>query len=252
MDLWDKRSIVIHFSLMNVRVKYKGTFLGLVWAAVEPLLFFIVLYVVFSSIRQTTHENYGIYLISGLILYHLFSKGTLNGLSSLRNNAGILKSLNITREFFPVVATGTIVILTFVELGVFLGLMPFFEFVPNWTLILFPIVILLLLVLILGVSYILSVAYVYSRDIQFFWTIFVYALLFVSPVFWVVEDVDGVLLEIQKINPIGQIIELGHKVVFGSVPSINEWLTTAGYVFGILFVGYFIFKKFEKKLVEEL
>jgi len=238
---------------MNIKLRYKGTYLGLLWAALEPLFMFSVLYVVFSTIRITSKEDFGIYLIVGVLLYHLFSRGTGLGLTSITQNAGILKSLRVNKEIFPVLAAGSTCLFLFVQIGVLFGLMPIFDFVPSSTIVFLPIVFGLFLVLVLGASYLLSTLYVYVRDVQPIWNVFVYALLFVSPVLWRLNEVDGILLEVQKINPLGQIIELAHQVVvYGIVPPLNEWLYTAAFVFGILFFGYAIFHRCQLKMVERI
>jgi len=233
-------------------MRFKNTYLGFLWAALEPLLYFSVLYVVFTSIRAR-EETFAIYLITGIMFFHIFGRGTSGGLSSLLSNGGILKSLKFNREFFPVVATLASGLLAFVDVGVFFGLMPIFQFVPPWTIILIPLPLILLVILVLGLSYLLSVIAVFVKDILPLWTIFVHALLFLSPIFWHLKDVEGFLLQIQAINPLGQIIELSHKLVLdGQIPSLTEWAYTTIYVIVILFVGYTAFHKFENKIVEEL
>ena len=94
--------------------------MGLLWAAIEPLAYFIVLYVVFSTIRDSG-TDFAIYLITGIMFYHIFARGTSGGLASLVMNGGIMQSVNIRREFFPIVATVAIGILAFVDVGVFLA-----------------------------------------------------------------------------------------------------------------------------------
>ena len=253
LDVLDKRHLILHFSFMNIKLKFKGSYLGLIWTALEPLLMFLILYVVFSSIRDTPKEDFGIYLITGVMFYHLFSRGTMTGLASLKDNASILKSFNLKKELFPVIATGTTCLFLFVEIGVLFGLMPVLGFVPEWTVILLPVILGLFLLLVLGACYLLSVLYVFIRDIQPFWGIFVYALLFVSPIFWYISEVDGILLEVHKINPLGQLIELSHQVViFGLIPSAFDWIYTSSIILGIFFTSFAIFKKFETRLVEKL
>jgi len=74
-----------------------------------------------------------------------------------------------------------------------------------------------------------------------------------SPIFWSVKDVSGILLMIQQINPIGQLIEIAHAlVIYKEVPPLSDWLYTTVFVFAILFVGYFVFQKFAPKVAEEL
>ena len=253
VNLLNLRALILEFSILNIKIRFKETYLGILWTGLEPLLVFVLLYVVFTNIRIGLKEDFAIYLLSGIILYHIFTRGTLGGMTSLRSNAGILKSLNVKREFFPVSSTLAMAILTVVEVGVLFALMPFFQFYPSFTIILIPIPIILLLILILGFSYFLSILHVYVKDIQPIWAVLVQTLLFVSPIFWYLEDAQDILLNIQWINPVGQLIELNHKiVVLGEFPSITEWLYTTTFVFAILFIGYAIFRKYEKRITEEL
>lgn len=244
--------LIFQFAILNLKIRFKNTYLGFLWAALEPLFYFIILYVVFTSIRDAP-ENFAIYLMSGVMFFHIFSRGTSGGLTSLTSNAGIIKSIKYRKEFFPVVLTTAIGLLSFVDVAVFLGLMPIFQFIPNFSIILLPIPIILLLFLILGLSYILSIIAVFMRDIQFFWTIFVHSLLFMSPIFWYLKDIDGILLQIHQFNPLGQLIEISHSLVInGQIPPINDWLYTSFYILAIFFIGYFVFQKFEYKITERL
>jgi len=250
VGLWDKRSLIFHFAILNIKMRFKSTYLGVLWAAIEPLLTFIVLYLVFTSIRAR-QEDYAIYLITGVMFYHIFVRGTAGGLTSLIGNAGIIIAFNIKREFFPVVSTAAIGLLAFVDIAVFFSLMPVFQFIPDWTLVLLPIPLILVIFLVLGMSYLLSIASVFVRDIQHIWTIITFTLLFLSPIFWFVKDVSGFLLVIQQINPVGQLIEISHAlVVYKEVPPLSDWLYTTAFVFAIFFVGYFVFQKYENKIGE--
>lgn len=253
LELDKKISWVVNFAILNIKTRYQSTYLGIVWAALEPLLYFSILYVVFSSIR-VTGEDFAIYLITGVMFFHIFTRGTSGGLNSLTSNSGIIKSINTNKIFFPIVATFATLILAIVDVSVFFILMPIFQFVPNWTILLLPIPIVLLFLLILGVSYFLSVVNVMVRDIQYLWIIITHSLLFISPIFWKISDVnEGVLLTIQQINPLGQVIELTHKIVLdGTIPSIDEWLYTTGIIVGIFLFGYFVFHKLEKRITERL
>ncbi|MCH8860607.1 MAG: ABC transporter permease [Thaumarchaeota archaeon] len=252
VNLWNKRQMIFHFAILNLKIRFKSTYLGFLWAALEPLFYFSILYMVFTGIQQTK-DDFSIYLLTGIMLYHIFARGTSGGLASLIMNSGSITSLKIQKEFFPIVATVAIGLLAFVDVGVFFGLMPVFEFIPSWTIVFLPLTLGLLLLLILGLSYILSIITVYVKDMQIIWTIFVYALLFVSPIFWYLDDVKGILQSLHAINPLGQIIELAHQVVVGNqVPALSDWLYTTGFVVAIFFVGYYIFHRYEDKVTEKL
>jgi len=180
-------------------------------------------------------------------------RGTTSGASSITANGGIIKSLKIRKELFPVVTTVAMGLLAFVDIGVFFGLMPVFKFVPDWTILLLPAVMSLLLILVLGLSYILSILNAFTRDVSIIWQVFTRLLFFVSPIFWSLDEADDLLIKIQQINPLGQLIELGHiLVVEKQVPSINDWISPAIIIVAIFFTGFFIFHKLEKKVTEEL
>jgi len=252
INLWQKRSLILQFAWMNIKIKFRGTYLGLVWTAAEPLLLFVLMYIVFTGIRIVTREDFAIYLLIGIVLYHAFVRGTQGGMLSLKENGSILNSLNIRRELFPVTAAATSALLLFVEIAVFFGFMPFVGFIPDTAIVLLPIVLILLLFLILGISYLLSIVYAYARDIQPLWGVFMTAMFFLSPIFWYLDDASGLVIEIQKINPLGQLIEITHQIVFGQIPPLGDWLYTSAIIFGILFVGYAVFQKFEKKILEKM
>jgi len=252
LDIKNRLSLIFYFAILNIKIRFKNTQLGFLWAAIEPFLYFIVLYIVFTNIQKTS-ENFSIYLITGVMIYHIFLRGTSGGLGSLVANIGILESVNIRRIFFPIVSTAAIGLLAFVDLAVFFAFMVIFGFTPPWTIVFLPLVLLLVIILIQGLSFLLSIINVYAKDIQNIWTIFLHTLLFISPVFWYLENVGGALIEIHKINPVGQLIEISHKLVIdGQIPSINDWAYTTSIVFGIFFLGYFVFHKLENKIVEDI
>ncbi len=253
VNLWSKKGLVLYFAKLNIKTRFKGTYLGILWAAIEPTLVFLLLWVVFTTIRIRAGENFAIYLLTGIMIYHIFTRGTLAGLGSLQGNRGIMLSFSIKKEFFPVSATLATFLLMIVEIGAFFGVMFAFQFIPTWTVIFFPLVLLLLIILIQGLSYILSVAYVYIKDIQLVWAVIVHAMFFVSPIFWYVDEVEGILAVFYQINPIGQLIEFSHKIiVFGTIPSLSDWIYTSVFVVAIFVVGYILFQSFEKRVIEEL
>lgn len=250
VNLWNKRSLIFQFSLLSLKSRYRGTFLGFLWAALEPLFMFLLLYIVFTDIHASGKSNFGIYLITGIIFYHLFAKGTTAGLTCLRDNYGILQSLNVRKEIFPVVTTGSAFLLMFVELGVFFALMPFFNFIPSWSIVLLIPLLIIFNIFILGVSYLLSIVFVHARDIQPIWAVFVYALLFASPVFWYLDNSSGILITLQKINPLGQMINMAHDIVFGQLPTLYDWTYSTVMVLAILFFGYAVFQKYQRRVNE--
>ncbi len=118
IDIWKSRDIIFHISIMDLKLKYKGTMLGFLWSVLEPLVQLAVLYVIFSALRPS-EENFIIYLFSGLIIIHLFARGTTSGMNSLVTKKSILLSLNIPKLIFPISSTMTNVWMFGIELIIF-------------------------------------------------------------------------------------------------------------------------------------
>ncbi len=252
ISLFSKREVLFQFSWHNIKSRHAGTYFGILWTMLEPLLLFLLMYVVFTTIRARGDENFAMYLLTGIVLYHTFVKGTTIGMMSLRGNKNILQSINMNKEFFPVSSILTTSIQLVFRMIVFFALMPFFTFVPPFTIIFFPLLLGLLLILILGISYILSIVSVKFRDIQTIWAVVMFGLFFLTPIIWFVDKADDTLLLIHQYNPLGQLVEIGHKLMFNEIPDVASWAYVSIFCFGIFFAGFYFFKKSEKNLVEVL
>ncbi len=247
-----EKSIVFQLSLHLLKNKYQGSYIGFLWIILEPLLILSIMYVVFSTIRAGAGPDFAVYLLSGIVIFQVFARGTQGGLASLRGNDGILKSMKIKKEIFPVAVTISSSVILMIQLGIFFIIASALSHEFTLSILLLPIPLILLFILILGLSYLFSIIFVYVRDIQPAWSIFSYALFFMSPIFWYVDEVDGLLKNIFHTNPLGMIIELVHNSVFGQVMDLQILVVATVSVLAILFFGFTVFKKVEKDLVQEL
>ncbi len=244
--------IIFHISIMDLKVKYKGTVFGFIWSVVEPLVQLGVLYIIFSSLRSTD-EGFVIYLFSGLIIIHLFSRGTTSGLQSLAMRKTILLSINIPKIIFPISSVMTNVWMFGIELVIFFLFMFGLQIQITSTILFLPIVLLILIILIMGISILLSILRLYFKDIQTLWGILTMSLIFITPVFWHVKDMPENVKEILMLNPLAVLMEMMHKVIlFNTTPSLNEFVYASSLSIGILFGSYIIYKKVEKRIAERL
>ena len=89
----------------EVRVRYRGSWLGMVWTYVKPLTQFIVFYVamgIFLGIgRGGGIQNYPVYLFAGIIVTNFFTEAFMSGTMSVVSNAGLIKKIYMPRELFP-------------------------------------------------------------------------------------------------------------------------------------------------------
>jgi len=246
------RKIIIYLSLIELKLRYRGAFFGFFWSVLEPLAQLGILYLVFSALRSAD-ETFVIYLFSGLIMVHLFSRGTTQAMNSLINKKSIIVSLNIPKIIFPFSSLLTNLYMIGIEFVIFFLFIAILGVEISTMILLLPAIVFLLIVFTCGMALILSIVRLYFKDIQSIWGIVVVSLIFITPVFWNVNDLPQDISQIFLLNPLAVIMEMGHEVIlYQTIPSFEDAAYSVVTSFATLFVGWILFKKFERKIVEKL
>ena len=249
-SLFAFKDAILYISILELKVRYKGTILGFIWSVIEPLAQLAILYAVFSFLSNTG-ENFIIHLFTGLIMVQLFSRGTTQGMVSLFLKKPIILSINVPKMMFPISSVLTHLWMFFIEIAILFGFVGIFQLEIGIASITLVLVFGLLTILTIGVAILISVIVSYFRDFQTIWGIVTMSLIFITPVFWYVEDMPEQYADIFLLNPLATLMEMAHQsLLFNSFPSNFELLYSIGTSFGILLVALLLFKKTEKKLVE--
>jgi lipopolysaccharide transport system permease protein len=102
-EIWQKRELLYFFIWRDIKVKYKQTYLGVLWAVLQPLLMMCIFYLVFSRAFniQTGKLPYVLYAFSGLLLWGFFSSGINNSSESMTGNSNIIRKIYFPRLIIP-------------------------------------------------------------------------------------------------------------------------------------------------------
>ncbi|MFC1514908.1 ABC transporter permease [Candidatus Omnitrophota bacterium] len=247
-------NLVREFTVAGFKLKDHGSFLGLMWTVVYPLVMLLILYMLFSKRLGRGIEHYQIYLLIGIIHWNFFSKGTTVGLSSLMDKKAILRSARLPKT--AVVASSIVEVFTLflIELLI-LGIFMFFSGVGfSKTFAFLPLIILIELLLIIGVSLTLSCLNVYFRDIAHIWNILLRFGFFLTPIFYPIpmfisQGKHGFYL----LNPMTQIIIFARDaLLLRKFPSLFNMFLVFVFAVCVTAIGYTIFKKSEYSIVERL
>lgn len=252
-NLYDYRQLLKSNVQKEIRGKYKGSFLGVLWSFINPLLQVLVYAIVFPFIMKNTQENYVVFLIIGILPWTWFITAINQGTSCILANAGIIKKVYFPREILPIsVVTSeavnfiisTIIIIAFV-LGYGVGISKYVVF--------YPIVLLVQYFLLIGISFIVSSVTVYFRDLQHFIGIALQLLFYATPIVYAPGQIPESFQWIIKYNPMTYIIN-GYRNIFYYKQTPD--FAGLGIVFVISIVlcvvGYFIFQKLQKRFAEEM
>lgn len=256
-DLYQYRELLKSNIKKEIRGKYKGSFLGVLWSFINPLLQVAVYAIVFPYLMSNQgQDNYLIYLVTGIIPWTFFTNSVIQGITSIRYNAGILKKVYFPREILPisVVLSGLInflisCIIVFIFLiGSGIGL--------SWHLIYLPVIAILQTIFSLGLVFALSAINVYIKDAEYIVTFIINMLFYGTPILYQLNNFTNapkILLTLVNINPLTQFMYAYRNIfMYHENPSFNAlvWLTILSLI--VVVIGYIIFKKLEKGFAEEL
>jgi len=252
-EIWDSRSLIQLFVISDIKKRYRNTVLGFFWSLIEPLLLLTVLFLVFSYLMKSPIENYPLYLLSGIVMWRMFSNGTNMGLQSFHQKSPILKRIYLKKELLPISSSLTALVIGIFEFSVFFIFIAIMQFIPPVTIFLLVPIFLLEFILILGISFFLSVTNVFLKDVQHIWSVVLTAGFFASPILYQIDSLPENIRTILYINPMTPILDMAHGVVlYGVLPVLSDLLFSIFYTMGILIFGILIFNKLKNKAIEEL
>ncbi len=257
-ELYQYRELLKSNVKKEIRGKYKGSFLGVLWSFISPLLMVLVYSFIFPLLMGTP-EDYVVYLVTGILPWTFFTGCVSSGTITVILNANLIKKVYFPREILPisVVLSGAInfVISCFV-IFIFLftsgiGVSPY--------LIYFPIILLIQIIFSLGVTFILASVNVYIRDIEYITNFMILLLMYLTPILWEVSMITERaphLVEYVKylfINPMAGIIDSYHQIFYyQNAPNMMLLLYTFVVSCALLLIGFFTYRKLEKGFAEEL
>ena len=165
--LWQYRELVANLTRKELKVKYKNSILGFVWSLLNPLMYLVVFSLVFNIISGTNVAYYGIFFLSGLLAWNLFSTGLGQGTSAITGNAQLVTKVWFPREALVLASVAAAFVHFLLQSLVLLAALLAFRRMPDLTFI--PVFLLALAVAVLfstALAIAFSAVNVYLRDTQ--------------------------------------------------------------------------------------
>ena len=234
----------------DFKKKYKRTALGVAWSVIAPFMSFLIYLFVFSYLFQRNIPHYTIYLLSGTLMYSLFTSSTTAGMFSMYSNAGVISKVKVPKTIFLLSSNVACIFNFLLTMVVFFGFVAFdgLPFGPHMFAIAYPVV--CMLIFNIGVGYILSSLFVFFRDTQYLYNIFTQLLMYLSAIFYTIDRFPENLQIIFLANPIYQYIQYVRSVVInGVIPGFTTHLICLGFALVAFVIGYIVHKKTEQKFI---
>lgn len=244
------RHLLIELVRKDLKVKYKRSYLGILWTLLNPLLMMVVLTTVFSTIFKRNIPNFPVYLLTGKIMFDFFSQATSGAMGSVVGGSSLLKKVYIPKYIFPV----SKVLFAFVNLGfslIALLLVMIVTKTPfNATLILLPLPLFYILLFSIGVGLILATYTVFFRDIMHLYGVVLTAWMYFTPLFYPAEIIPKNVLWILKFNPLFHMIEMLRNIVlYDKIPTLKNNIVCLSFGLIALGLGLFVFYKKQDEFI---
>lgn len=256
-DLYSYRELLKSNVKKEIRGKYKGSFLGVLWSFVSPLLMTLVYAIVFPYLmRGAGYEHYTTFLIIGILPWTWFTTSIAQGTFTIIGNGPIIKKVYFPREILPIsVVTSGLV--NFLISCIIMALFLIFSGIGFYgTVLWLPLIIIAQYLLTLGIIFITSAINVYVRDLEYIINFIIQMLFYGTPILYSVDmfsNAPAIICTLIKYNPIGIIITCYRDVLYwGNTPHILSLLSVIGGSLITCIIGLIIFRKLSKGFAEEV
>lgn len=277
-EIWKSRELLLFLIRKELKVKYKGSFLGFIWSMINPAIVLLVYYVVFRYFLKSAVPDFALYLFSGLLVWNFFSVSLSGASNAIVRNAGIVKKVSFPREILAISQVGTSLVFFFFQFLVLVIFLVGFQYAPAWSYL--PLLLAALVDLVIvtsALSIFLSAVNVYLRDVQHLIEVVLQAWFWGVPIiysynrvyhhahwlgyFFLADPITPIVLAFQRaiyanVAPLGYGYQNGADgPVLANYP-YHFYLVMLGWVFlsgvVLLLISLLVFGRIEGNFAEEL
>lgn len=234
----------------GIKLKYRRSYLGIIWSLLEPLLTMIVLSIVFGTLFGNHTKEFPIYILTGRLLYSFYSTATKASLRSIRANSAMIKKVYVPKYLYTLSSVlynyiiFLISLIVLVIVALVLGVYPTIYFLQA------PVALILILILSYGCGMILATIGVFFRDMEYLWSVALMLIMYTCAIFYYPER----LLKsgwhwILRYNPLYCIIDIFRSAVFGQMMDIGNLIYATAFSVVALIVGLICFKKKQDEFI---
>jgi ABC-2 type transport system permease protein len=239
-ELFRHREVLVNLTRKETKVKYKSSVLGVAWSMLNPALYLVVFYVVFTFILRSGIENFVVYLLSGIVPWSLFATGLQGATGSVVANGPLVTKVAFPREILPLSAIGASLVNFFFQSIVLLAALLVFTY-PFFgpALVLVPFAVLVLLLFVTAVGLATSALNVRYRDTHHLVDLALLAWFWVTPIVYpgatlVAENLGSRALQLYLLNPMANVVLAFQRALYGGTSEVALYGDPAGGIESVL------------------
>lgn len=249
-ELWLYRELAFIFAWRDIKVRYKQTALGIIWAILQPIMTVAIFSFFFGKLAKLPSDGipYPVFAFVGIVFWNYFSISLTGSSNTINENENIIKKVYFPRLILPMSSAITPLIDLFISLSVLVILMLYYGFVPSlFSVVFVPFLLIISFLASAGLGLFLASINLKYRDVRYALPFFIQILMYLTPVIYPSSIVGAKYQWIMALNPMTGIIEAA-RAVFFNVNPINFHLLfiSVGISVALFLFGMFRFKKTER------
>ena len=249
-ELWASRELLYFLAWRDLKTRYAQTAIGAGWALMQPLLSTLIFTLVFGYLAKMPSDGlpYPIFAFAAILPWTLFSKSLERSTLSVVTEGGLIKKVYFPRLIIPIAATFINLVDFAVGLLILIGMMAWYQQVPQWTVLFLPFFVVIALLTALSVSLWLSALNVKYRDVASVVPLMTQLWMFASPVLYPASLVPESLRWYYGLNPMAGVIEGFRWALLGkTAPDWTMMAVSLAMVALLLIGGVIFFRRVERK-----
>ena len=249
--VWEHRELLFFLTWRDIKLRYKQTTLGVLWAIIQPTAPMLIFTLVFGRLVDVPADGpYPLFAFAGLLPWTFFANAVTNSASSVVASANLITKVYFPRMIIPAAAT-LAALMDFVSgLGVLAVLMLWYGVPPHATLALIPLLVALTTILALGVGMFLAALTVQFRDVRYALPFLIQFWMFATPIIFPSRIVPVGWRWALTLNPMAGIIENFRAALFGRAIAWSSLAVSAAMAAAILAYAAYSFRRFERKFAD--
>lgn len=253
-ELWRYRELFYLLVWRDLKVRYKQTLLGVLWAVLQPASTAIIFTIVLSRVAQfeSAEIPYWLFALSGFTFWTFISSSVTFASNSLVHHKELVTKIYFPRVIVPVAAVGAYFIDLLLTLVILFGAAIAYGVMPTLQWLWIPLFLLFLLILTVSTSVLLAALNVRFRDVKFIIPFFLQVWLFISPIFYPSEWIGEKLRYLFALNPVTGCINGFRHVVFGTPLDMMSLIISIAVTVTLVFAAVYIFRLMEDDFADLL
>ncbi len=251
-EIWHYRELLYFLTWRDVKVRYKQTFLGILWAFLQPFIRLVVFSMIFGRLARMDSEGfpYPVFLYAGLLPWQFFSDALGRSSQSVVGSANLIKKVYFPRLIIPLASVGASLVDFAVAFAILVGLMLYYGIVPGAGILMVLPLVLLTVLTAVGTGTLLSALNAAYRDFRFVVPFMIQIWMYISPVVYSVRKLPEPWKSLLVLNPMTGIIDGYRSAILGTPPAWGRLGVALLLAVMIYLVGTHYFRRVEAALAD--